>query len=329
MDLKQEKILVLIVLLMNQQTFVNEIFVSFTNQQEMAEATPVWVLLTASSTASVFNTLLMNPVEVVKTTQQLYPELGFSASLKYISSLHGGTLTGLYRGMIPALTLNVPSQMIYLTLYEQVKSYMTQINLNTKLGITFDAVPFAAGAASRMFLVGVGTPVECIRVYQQSHAGATWISSFKALNGDSVGFTSYVRNAFRGLGTTLLRDGPYAGIYWSTIETLKKSHIWKYVYKNSKHDEVIKSSAIDFVSATCGSMLASVITNPLDVIKTRIQSSEKPLGIRQVVQNMRESKLGLYKNLTAGVWSRMLRAAPSGAIMYTSYEFIKGLLNKI
>jgi solute carrier family 25 protein 39/40 len=285
-----------------------------------SEQLPAWILLSSSAISSTINTITLNPFEVVKTTQQLYPELNFRTSLKHITKLHGGPIRGLYRGLIPALILSVPANMIYFTLYDRVR--LTMIDKGWESSVTgFNIVPFAAGTTSRLFLVILGTPLEFARVYQQTHPGATWLSSFRTAGGG-------LRNSFRGLSSTILRDAPYAGIYWSTIESLRKASFWNYILpeSNSNEPSKLRLMCINFMSAATGSGLACIITNPLDVIKTRVQSSDTPKRIIDVIREMQQSRLGLWRNLSAGVFSRVLRAAPSGAILYSCYEVMKSLL---
>jgi solute carrier family 25 protein 39/40 len=238
-------------------------------------------------------------------------------SVRHISNLHGGVVKGLYRGLVPALMLSVPANMVYYTLYDRVRDKMLKEHWNRIIpGV--DIIPFTAGAISRLILVTIGAPLEFARVYQQSHAGASMLSAFKTGGGS-------IKNAFRGLTPTVLRDAPYAGIYWSCIEYLRKSPIWN-VLPIWKEDSQVKKTGINFASAAVGSGLACIITNPIDVIKTRIQSSEHPQRMRDVINEMKASKLGLWRNLSAGAFSRVLRAAPSGAILYSVFDLCKNLI---
>jgi len=283
---------------------------------------PAWILLSSSAVSSTINTITLNPFEVVKTTQQLYPELNFKSSINHINTVHGGMLRGLYRGLGPALLLSVPANMIYFTFYDRVRDAMLAREWHRKFD-RIDIVPFAAGTTSRLVLVVVGTPLEFARVYQQAHPHATWLSSFRTNGGINP-----IRNSFRGLSSTILRDAPYAGIYWSTIEYMRKSPAWDRFIPETNREEPsrMRSIGINFASAATGSSLACIITNPLDVLKTRVQSSETPKKIIQVIREMQQSPLGLWKNLSAGALSRVLRAAPSGAILYTCYEVMKSIL---
>jgi solute carrier family 25 protein 39/40 len=98
---------------------------------------------------------------------------------------------------------------------------------------------------------------------------------------------------------------------------------------------------VNLVAGTSAGVVAASLTTPLDVVKTRVQvdldnanakgknNNNAVRGLRQIAQMLREivSQEGA-KNLFAGAGARAARAAPSCAIVLTSYEVLKTVLNK-
>merc|ERR1712027_227164 len=66
-----------------------------------------------------------------------------------------------------------------------------------------------------------------------------------------------VRGLTRGLLPTILRDAPFSGIYMMLYDVIKKSE-WN----------TLDSALVNGVVAGC---VASVITHPADVVKTKMQ----------------------------------------------------------
>lgn len=75
------------------------------------------------------------------------------------------------------------------------------------------------------------------------------------------------------------------------------------------------------VSAACGSSLASVLTMPLDVMRTRIQTSNERASFSVVFKKLIAER-GV-RGLMSGVTARVAGAAPSSALMMSSYELVK------
>ena len=75
------------------------------------------------------------------------------------------------------------------------------------------------------------------------------------------------------------------------------------------------------VSAACGSSLASVLTMPLDVMRTRIQTSTNRSNFSTVFKQLINER-GM-RGLMSGVTARVAGAAPSSAMMMSAYELVK------
>lgn len=78
------------------------------------------------------------------------------------------------------------------------------------------------------------------------------------------------------------------------------------------------------VCGALGATVASAITNPLDVIKTRLQVDTSYVGIRDCVRRtLREEGVAAFKR---GLGARILWLSPSCAISIAVFEQSKRLL---
>ena len=112
------------------------------------------------------------------------------------------------------------------------------------------------------------------------------------------------------MSASLLRDVPFSALYWPFYEYLRppEFHFWQ-----------------NFTAGAVAGSIASAITLPFDVIKTRFQLELGESGvkksnsevIREIVSNHG------YRGLFTGLVPRLLKVAPACAIMISSYEYCK------
>jgi len=139
-----------------------------------------------------------------------------------------------------------------------------------------------------------------------------------------------VRGFFSGVGATTVRDAPYAGLYVLFYEEGKK--ILTKVVRDSPPAVVEtgsgverammssrRAAVINFASGLFSATLCSIISNPFDAVKTRIQL--QPRKYRNMVSGavlmVREDG---FRSLFDGLALRMSRKALSSALAWTVYE---------
>lgn len=132
-----------------------------------------------------------------------------------------------------------------------------------------------------------------------------------------------VRGLFAGFGATAIRDAPYAGLYVVFYEQFKKS-VAVLLRPVSNGDAVDGTAApsgatVNFLSGAFAAGLATTITNPFDVVKTRVQLMPHKYRnmVRATTLMLREDGV---RSLFGGLGLRMGRKALSSALAWTVYE---------
>jgi hypothetical protein len=70
---------------------------------------------------------------------------------------------------------------------------------------------------------------------------------------------------FRGVVPTLLRDGPFSGLYYLSYTRLKS------LLREQHSLDGIPSQAKNFGAGIVAGAFSSLLTNPFDVVRTRMQ----------------------------------------------------------
>ncbi|XP_072950031.1 solute carrier family 25 protein Shawn-like isoform X3 [Epargyreus clarus] len=139
------------------------------------------------------------------------------------------------------------------------------------------------------------------------------------------------RGLFRGLGSTLLRDVPFSGIYWTMFETTKRVF--------NKPDSEKNTFLFNFFCGSVAGSIAAFVTLPFDVVKThqQIELGEKEIYTdgtkRQRASNMKDIAKNIYRNhgfkgLFTGLLPRIFKVAPACAIMIATFEYGKQFFQK-
>ena len=262
---------------------------------------PVMKAFLAGSLSGTCSTLLFQPLDLVKTRVQ---QTGPSTSLVRVIStvVSQDSVRGLWRGLVPSLVRTVPGVGLYFSSMHQMKTSLC------------DGRPTALqsaliGSSARALSGSVMIPFTVIKTRFESRA-YNYSSTAHALS--SILRTEGLRGLTRGLGPTLVRDVPFSGLYLMFYEQLKT---WV-------PDEVSRTQSSAAVHFSCGlvaGLLASLVTQPADVIKTRLQLSSGS-GLRltgAVLQIYRDRGLGGF---TTGLVPRSLRRTMMAALAWTVYE---------
>lgn len=161
-----------------------------------------------------------------------------------------------------------------------------------------------AGAIARASAGFILMPITVIKVryesslydYQSMRRAAQAIASVEGIQG-----------FFKGAGATAVRDAPYAGLYVVFYEESKRLTF------------STGSMPSNFFSGVIAAALATVMTNPFDAVKTRLQLMPAQYADMLSAASKMVRQEG-WRSLMDGLGLRMGRKALSSALVWTVYE---------
>lgn len=179
------------------------------------------------------------------------------------------------------------------------------------------------GAVARASAGFIMMPITVIKVRYESS-----FYSYKSIwgAGDAILKKEGIRGFFSGFGATAIRDAPYAGLYVLFYEQSKRrlSRIREVtpLAEISNLESSMKRStslSINFLSGVLAAGFATAITNPFDVVKTRLQLMPGKYS-NMITAGRRMIKEDGVRSLFDGLGLRMGRKALSSALAWTLYE---------
>ena len=300
--------------------------------------------LSMNSTASTFlkgcasgmlSTTLLQPLDLLKSRLQYryvkktghVPTTSIVTLGRNIIKAEG--ISSLWNGLTPSLVRVCAGAGIYFTSIETMTSYAKSYVERSNSGAnqsrcSMDAIGsklnFAIGASSRSLGAIVTLPITIVktRIEATKHHGYTGIVD---------ALTNIWRNEtwgglYRGLIPTLIRDVPFSGIYLVLYKKMK-IYALDYFFYEQLSDDVSLSPEISFSIGFLAGAVATAITHPFDVIKTRMQVS-KTKNTKGLVNHIRD----VYRHqgtvgLNRGLFLRIAKRPLSTAIVWTVYEGLK------
>ncbi|TMW62497.1 hypothetical protein Poli38472_005115 [Pythium oligandrum] len=221
----------------------------------------------------------------------------------------------LYAGLPPTLLIAVPSTAMYFTSYEAILRRLRETFPNQNTG----TLAMAAGSIARTGAATVFSPLEVIRVQMQATTNSeSFLTHLRQV------MSGGPRRLCAGLGATLARDIPFSAMYWYGIET-SKPYLSQHL---SIEDPQRKHVVVAFLSGVLAGTLATFITHPFDVVKTRAQvsaysetSTGRPRTSLQLLKHVWQTE-GM-RGVSSGLTPRVIKVAPACAIMISTYEAAK------
>ncbi|XP_010871307.1 mitochondrial glycine transporter B-like isoform X1 [Esox lucius] len=275
----------------------------------LGKAHPALKAFMCGSLSGTCSTLLFQPLDLVKTRLQTMqnnmkpgaPKVGMMTV--FIQVVRTENVLALWKGVSPSFVRCIPGVGIYFSTFYSLKQHFFPEGRGPNAG---EAVLLGAGARS---VAGVCMlPVTVIKTRFES-GRYNYVSVIGALK--SVCETEGPRALFSGLPATLLRDAPFSGIYVMFYSQTKRS----------LPQEVSSSPYAPLVNFGCGvvaGVLASLATQPADVVKTHVQVSPAHWTTKDAVGFIyREHGLrGFFR----GAVPRSLRRTLMAAMAWTVYE---------
>uniref|UniRef100_A0A670JEY8 Solute carrier family 25 member 38 n=1 Tax=Podarcis muralis TaxID=64176 RepID=A0A670JEY8_PODMU len=258
---------------------------------------PVLKAFVCGSISGTCSTLLFQPLDLLKTRLQTLQRDAYALGVVRTESI-----LGLWKGVSPSFARCIPGVGIYFSTLYMIKQHFLLDRSPTALESVL------LGGTSRTVAVVCMLPITVVKTrYECGRYG--YESIYGALR--SIYRSESVQGLFSGLTATLLRDAPFSGIYLMFYTQTKKI---------APYDQVdpALSPLVNFGCGTVAGILASLATQPADVIKTHVQvSSDKHLRMRQAIALIFRVRLSL---LFRGAVPRALRRTLMAAMAWTVYE---------
>ena len=248
------------------------------------------------------------PMENIKTKLQMESKInprftGIYSCARYTIQHHG--LLSLYKGLPPILLTSIPKGGLRFSIFTGItNNYLTSNSSRDR---------FTAGLIAGMTEASiVSTPVETMKT-QLIKGNHTFISGAKHII-KTEGYTGF----YKGGLPTILKAGTNQGIRFALY------------YKYKEHIENYNNAKITKLQSLFGGMsvgLINVLTNnPIDVIRTRLQSDHSNSVIDCVKKTYKE---GIIKGFYSGTVARLSRVVPGQGIIFMIYETIYSNISNI
>ncbi|TEA21785.1 putative mitochondrial carrier [Colletotrichum sidae] len=218
--------------------------------------------------------MLMHSLDTVKTRQQgdphIPPKYTSLGSSYYTIWRQEGIRRGLYGGWIPALGGSFPGTMMFFGTYEYSKRVLLDAGMQHHLAyLTAGLLGDFAGS-----IVYVPSEVLKTRMQLQGRYNNPYFKSGYNYRGTIDAARTIVRHEgpaalFYGYKATLYRDLPFSALQFMFWEQF---HAWARIYKQSRDIGV----PLELLTGGLAGSLAGIITCPLDVVKTRLQTQVHP-----------------------------------------------------
>jgi len=275
-----------------------------------------WVAGAVAGTADVW---ACHPLDRIKTHLQNNPGLSIVQSTKEILSKGKGVTGGLYalyEGILPMTAeaiFKVGIRYFAFSFFTQQYNEMVHGDRNKENGFGLNLMGGAFAGVVESFAVVI--PCELLKV---RHMTQTHSKSFGEVFRDVVK-NEGVAGLYKGGSATLLRQVTNHMIrfpvFFATTNWLKGDD-------RHKKLPVLQNLAAGAFAGTC----STLVNNPLDTIKTRMQKQGQDKGSIEVIRGIyRDGGLRAY---WAGVSTRILRVAPGQAITWAVVEWMIHLLGK-
>eukprot|EP00252_Welwitschia_mirabilis_P026247 TRINITY_DN8522_c0_g1_i1.p1 TRINITY_DN8522_c0_g1~~TRINITY_DN8522_c0_g1_i1.p1 ORF type:complete len:331 (+),score=65.21 TRINITY_DN8522_c0_g1_i1:465-1457(+) len=276
----------------------------------------------AGSVAGMVEHMAMFPVDTLKTRMQMLANAGGSShsevgkALLSIMKREGPCC--LYRG-IGAMGLGAgPAHAVYFSVYETCKEKLG----GNKAGY-HPLVHAGSGVTATIASDAVLTPMDVVKQRLQLKS-----SPYKGVTDCIIRMLKEegIRAFYVSYRTTVVMNAPFTAVHFATYEAMKKI-LSEISPETGNEDHLL----VHIAAGGAAGALASAVTTPLDVIKTRLQcqgvcgadryNGSSILNAAQMIV----SKEGA-KALLGGLKARVLFHTPAAAICWSTYEACKTFL---
>jgi solute carrier family 25 protein 44 len=216
----------------------------------------------------------------------------------------------------------------------RVNSHYTQ----TQTAVLESMLPFLGSAAGSVMAQSFVVPIDVVTqrlmvdetpLKADVKAGASTTATPKRQSAmDIVRQTirrEGLRGMYRGYSMAVISYVPTSSLVWGGYAVLKNTLREQFVDKKTGDSQKRWGSTTELLftplAGFTAASTAALITNPLDILRTRIQVNETNIGIRGTFSKL-IAEHGV-KGLWLGVGPRMVSMGSSSAVVFCAYELVK------
>ncbi|KAK4460854.1 mitochondrial FAD carrier protein FLX1 [Cladorrhinum samala] len=291
---------------------------------------PALVETVAGLSAGTMATLIVHPLDIVKTRMQIYRSSHSSAAsspttIALIRALYqtDRPVAALYRGLTPNLIGNATSWASFFFFKSRVEkgvAYLKSTEAKQLTPLDFFVSSLAAGALTQL----ITNPIWVLKTrmlssdrgakgaYPSMWAGATHLFRTEGLKG-----------FYRGVGVGMLAVS-HGAVQFAVYDPARRMYL-----KRSGHEKAGDvPNEVTVVLSTVAKLVAGAATYPLQVLRSRLQHYEAEemfgKGVSGVVRRLwrEEGVRGFYRGVVPGV----VRVLPATWVTFLVYENVKWYL---
>jgi hypothetical protein len=248
--------------------------------------------------SSFIATTIVHPFDILKILRQINIKPTYN-----FSSLYRGYSIGLFR----QLTYSVPNIYIYTDLVNRHKDhYGSESNYYNNLlyGTISGAISGFTGNPSEVMMV---------RSINPNYPKQSILTHFQYVykNAGAMGF-------FNGYKAAVLRSSIYNGIRLSLYSESKS-------YIQNTNPSLTGTTTLHFMAAAVSTISAIIISNPIDVIKSRAQKDRTVTLTQQIKKSIKSDGFGLiHKGLVPSICKSFPHSIVSFIVLEKSMRYFTG-----
>ncbi|XP_020254979.1 solute carrier family 25 member 44-like [Asparagus officinalis] len=241
-------------------------------------------------------------------------------------------IRGIFRGFGTGAVGALPGRVLALTSLEVSKEMVLEStrDVNMSEASRLAMANGVAGLLSNLVSCAYFVPLDviCQRLMVQGLPGVARTNGpFDVVR--NILRTEGFRGLYRGFGLTIVTQSPASALWWSAYSSAQHV-IWRslgYGVDSEKKPCELELVTVQAAAGTAAGACSSIITTPIDTIKTRLQVMDNFGGGRPSV--MKTTKLLLQEDGWTGFYRgfgpRFLNMSLWGTSMIVTYELIKRL----
>ncbi|KAG9280706.1 solute carrier family 25 member 44 [Astyanax mexicanus] len=281
------------------------------------------VFMTLTTRATVYPFTLIRTRLQIQKGKSLYNGT-FDAFCKILKA---EGMQGLYRGFM-VNTFTLISGQAYITTYELVRKYVSQYSSSNTLK------SLVAGGSASLVAQSITVPIDVVSQQLMMQGQGEHLTRFK-LKSKMVVATSKHKVTFGQTKDIMVQifaadgfRGFYRGYVASLLTYIPNSALWWpfYHFYAEQLSRLAPSNCphllLQAVAGPMAAATASTITNPMDVVRARVQVEGRSSVIETFKQLLAEE--GMW-GLTKGLSARIISSTPTSILIVIGYETLKRL----